>query len=109
MDENKIREKYDTEIKTLELQRDYTLNKMRTLDKCKKDAAEGNINLEELNNLLCYKNLAFCCSPKRSNGVGKNCMWRDTVLSILDISKEDFIKVKEKAANIFYSKIEKKE
>lgn len=108
MDEKKIREQYDTEIKNLVLQRDYLLNKLRTLNKCKKDAADGNVNLEELNSLLCYKNLGFCCRPKTSDG-GKNCMWRDFVISVLDVSKDDFIKVKEEAASIFYSKIRKKE
>lgn len=107
MDEKKIREQYDTEIKNLELQRDYLLNKIKTLNKCKKDAAKGNVNLEELNNLLCYKNLAFCCRPLTSDG-GKNCMWRTTVLNILGISEEDFIKVKEEAASVFYLKLDKK-
>ena len=108
LDEKKIREQYDTEIKNLELQRDYLLNKINVLDKCRKDATDGNINLEELNSLLCYKNLAFCCRPRTSDG-GKNCMWRDFVLSTLDVGKEDFIRIKEKATDIFYSKIERKE
>lgn len=109
LDEKKIREQYDTEIKTFELQRDYLLNKIKTLNKCKKDATKGDINLEELNSLLCYKHLGFCCRPHTSNGSGKKCMWRDAVLSILDINKEDFIRIKEEAASIFYSKIKKKE
>ena len=108
MDENKIKEQYDTQIKNLELQRDYLLNKLKILNKCKKDAEEGNVNLEELNSLLCYKNLGFCCRPKTSDG-GKNCMWRDFVIGVLGVSKDDFIKVKEEAVSVFYSKIVKKE
>lgn len=108
MDEKKIREQYDTEIKNLEIQRDYLLNKIKVLDKCRKDATDGNINLEELNSLLCYKNLAFCCRPV-FDGSGKNCMWRDFVFSALDIDKESFIRIKEKATSVFYSKIRKKE
>lgn len=108
LDEKKIREQYDTEIKTFELQRDYLLNKIKTLNKCKKDAAEGNVNLEELNSLLCWGNLSYCCRP-HFDGSGKKCMWRDFVLSVLGVNKDDFIRIKEKAASIFYSKIEKKE
>lgn len=108
LDEKKIREQYDTEIKNLEIQRDYLLNKIKVLDKCRNDVTKGNINLEELNSLLCWHNLAYCCRPKGSDG-GKNCMWRTTVLNILGISENDFIKTKEEATNIFYSKIEKKE
>lgn len=112
MDENKIREQYDAEIKTLKLQRDYLLKKTKVLNKCRKDAEDGNVDLEELNSLLCYNEspepLAFCCRPKTSDG-GKNCMWRDTVLNILHISKDDFIRTKEESASVFYSKIRKKE
>lgn len=107
MDVNKIREQYDVEIKNLELQRDYLLNKIKTFNKCKEDSKEGNVNIEELNSLLCWQNLCYCCRPS-FNGSGKKCMWRDFVLSVLDINKDDFIRIKEEAASVFYSKVNSK-
>lgn len=107
MDENKIREQYDTEIKNLELQRDYLLKKIELLSEYEKKGVKTVDDAEGLMKVLCYRNLAFCCRPKTSDG-GKKCLWRDSVLNILGVSKEDFIRVKEEATSIFYPKLDKK-
>lgn len=98
-DENKIREKYDIEIKNLELQRNYLLNKIKALNKWNKSGVDSPDDAKELMQILCWQNLSYCCRPKTSDGRGKNCMWRTSVLKLLGISEEEFIKVKEKAVN----------
>jgi len=60
LDEEKIREQYDTEIKTLVLQRDYLLKKMEVLNKFKKQGMHSEEDIRELMSILCYKNLAYC-------------------------------------------------
>ena len=97
MNEKKIREQYDTEIQNLELQRDYLLKKIELLSEYEKKGVKTLDDAEGLMKVLCYKNLAFCCRQKDSDGNGKKCMWRDTVLNILGINEDDFIRVKEKA------------
>lgn len=100
IDEEKIREQYDTEIKTLVLQRDHLLKKIKTLNKIEKEGVHSKDDAKKLmEGVLCWGNLSYCCRPKTDDGDGKKCMWRDRVLSLLGISKETFIAAKEKAVD----------
>ena len=51
---------------------------------------EEDEGLEELQQVLCWNNIAFCCSTD------KNCLWRDTVLEICGLDKKDYEKLKKK-------------
>lgn len=96
LDEKKIREQYNTEIKNMVLQRDYLLKKIEVLDKFQKTCVRTDDDVKELKSLLCYNDLCYCCKPKGYGDGGKNCMWRSAVLKLLGIPEDEFVRIKEK-------------
>ena len=47
----------------------------------------------------CFNSLSFCC------GLTRTCQYRDNVIKKLGLSKEDYIKLKEKFDNELFKKL----
>jgi len=61
---------------------------LKKIERVVKDVADsGNIN--KVVKLVCYENLGFCC------GLEKDCPFRDIVLLVLGIDKEEYRYLKE--------------
>ena len=117
LDENKIRQQYNTEIesmkarmdampkeiKNMEAQRDHLLKKIRVLSEFEKNGVKNKEDIEALMDVLCWGDFSYCCRPNTDNGRGKKCIWRDTVLRILGISPGTFMATKEKAVDVLLS------
>jgi len=66
--------------------------------------SKGKLDWEDVRlvmQLTCFGNIAYCCKARvrEDDKEGKDCPWRDAVLEILGISKEEFNRVKEQLVN----------
>jgi len=69
------------------------------LEKYVNKKPENETEIKELFSLLCFNNISYCC------GIEKDCYWRDLVLFILGITKEQYKEWKEKIGMEFIKKI----
>ena len=75
LNEDKIRKQYDTEIenmkarmdampteiKNMELQRDYLLKKIRVLGEFEEKGVKNKEDIKALMDVLCWGDLSYCC------------------------------------------------
>ena len=73
--------------------------KLKIIEKYINKEPENETEYKELFSLLCYKNIAYCC------GIEKDCYWRDIVLFIIGISKENYKNWKEEVGKNFIKAI----
>ena len=85
----KIRESYNKKTKELEEEKEELLRKAMILAKYKKRAPRNKKELDELFSVTCFGNIGYCC------GLEKPCVWRNGVLNILRIPREDYKRKKE--------------
>jgi len=69
--------------------------------KGKKEFTEKEI--KDMQSILCYKNIAYCCSAVGK--IRKPCLNRDTFLSIIGWTKRDFEDYKKECGKAFLNKL----
>jgi len=85
------------ELKETEEYYEELIERARIIDKYKKKPPKTKEELEELQSVLCFGSLAYCCASIKSKRTkdGKPCLFREQVLSVMKKSLKEYEELKE--------------
>lgn len=94
----KEKENYEKDIKETKEYYEDLIRRAKIVDKYKKNPPKTKEELKELQSVLCFGSLAYCCASIRARDTkeGKPCLFREQVLAVMGKSLDDYEKFKDK-------------